>query len=293
MPEERSLKALLIVNADDYGRFACTSRGILDAARHGMVTAAGVLANADALEERLRWLDAAPELDVGIHLTLTSGRPLSGPMRARMARYGGGFPTKYAMLRAIASGAVSREEVLAEWRAQIERLSALGVRPNFINSHEHLHMFPPLYRLAASLADRYGIDHLRHVQPPFSLRALGAFAVRDLALAFLGARCAPFRRGAPMGFLGLEASGRLDRPGLEKALQGLKPGGVYELMCHPGYFDPNEIVDPQLRRYHDWEGELEALTAAGALDLLKRLSIRLIRFKDLRPLSDDASALNG
>jgi predicted glycoside hydrolase/deacetylase ChbG (UPF0249 family) len=41
-PEQR---AYLIVNADDYGIFRCVSKGILEAASHGIVTATGVFAN--------------------------------------------------------------------------------------------------------------------------------------------------------------------------------------------------------------------------------------------------------
>jgi hypothetical protein len=293
MPDNRPPTSYLIVNADDYGRFACTSHGIIDAAARGMVTATGILANVDALEERLHWLDSVPDLERGIHLTLTSGRPLTRPMRERWMRYGGMFPNKYEMLRSVCCGAVALEDVLVEWTAQIERLLALGVRLHFINSHEHLHMFPPLYRVSATLADRFGIDHLRHARPSLSLRAIRRFSVRDLALAVLGAYCSSYRRGPSIPFLGLEDSGRLDAHGLEKIIKGLKPGVVSELMCHPGYYDPTEIDDPRLRQYHAWERELEALTGGSVLKLCKRLSIQLVRFKDLRSLRENAPLSRG
>ena len=41
--------ACLIVNADDYGYFDCVSKGILESASRGIVTATGVFANRPAL----------------------------------------------------------------------------------------------------------------------------------------------------------------------------------------------------------------------------------------------------
>jgi hypothetical protein len=61
-------------------------------------------------------------------------------------------------------------------------------------------------------------------------------------------------------FLGMEASGKLDLPYLERSLSRLGAGEIYELMCHPGEFDAQEVTDARLLRYHDWQGELSALT---------------------------------
>ena len=47
----------LIINADDYGYFPCISKGILEAASSGAVTATGILANSPDLKAQLEWLD--------------------------------------------------------------------------------------------------------------------------------------------------------------------------------------------------------------------------------------------
>ncbi len=58
----------LIINADDYGYFPCVSRGIIEAAQAGALTATGILANHPDLSTQLDWLDSVPHLDVGVHL---------------------------------------------------------------------------------------------------------------------------------------------------------------------------------------------------------------------------------
>ena len=64
-------------------------------------------------------------------------------------------------------------------------------------------------------------------------------------------------------------------------LSRLAAGEVYELMCHPGEFDAQEVTDTRLRRYHDWEGELSTLTSPAARELLQRHGIRLVGYRHL------------
>ena len=153
--------ACLIVNADDYGYFRCVSKGILQAATHGIVTATGVFATAPQFAEHAAWLRDCEALDVGVHLNLTDGNPLTNDMRKALARWSGRFPAKFSVAMAIVSGAIGIDDVRLEWRAQIERCLEAGLRVSFLNSHEHLHMLPALFPVASALAGEYGIAHVR------------------------------------------------------------------------------------------------------------------------------------
>jgi len=53
------------------------------------------------------------------------------------------------------------------------------------------------------------------------------------------------------------------------------------LMCHPGEFDAQEVSDSRLVRYHDWQGELSALTSPAVRELLYRHGVRLIGYRHL------------
>src|SRR5947208_16982982 len=97
----------LIVNADDYGYFPCITRGILYAARLGVVTATGVLANSSGLDEQFQWLRPFPQLDCGVHLNLTSGLPLTSAMAGKLDRWQGQFPGVFAMARSIQLGRIA------------------------------------------------------------------------------------------------------------------------------------------------------------------------------------------
>ena len=52
-------------------------------------------------------------------------------------------------------------------------------------------------------------------------------------------------------------------------------------MCHPGDFDPQEVSDPRLLRYHDWQGELRTLTCPALRELLDRNGVRLVGYRHL------------
>ena len=217
-----SLGAYLIVNADDYGHFRCVSKGILKAATHGIVTATGVFANATHFTEHAAWLRDCDALDVGAHLNVTDGMPLTSELRRRLARWSGRFPGKFSMVGAILSRAVKTEDVRREWRAQIERCLDSGLRVSFLNSHEHMHMLPALFPVASELAKEYDIAHLRF---PTSGGAGGS---TDGSL-FRGVVMKAFetinrrRVDAPTAhFLGLETSGKVNLPYLARSLPRLR-----------------------------------------------------------------------
>jgi predicted glycoside hydrolase/deacetylase ChbG (UPF0249 family) len=67
----------LIVNADDYGRTPGVSRGIREAHRRGIVTSTTCMMNMPAVVDDIALaLEETPRLGLGVHLVLTSGRPL-------------------------------------------------------------------------------------------------------------------------------------------------------------------------------------------------------------------------
>jgi chitin disaccharide deacetylase len=271
----------LIVNADDFGYFRCVSRGILEAATRGVVTATGVLANSPDLEPLAAELRACTSLDAGVHLNLTTGAPLTQGMREKCARWGGSFPGKFQLVGAVLSGAVRAQDVEAEWQSQIERCLSAGLELTFLNSHEHIHMLPTLFGIATTLAARYRIPHLRFTSVERPARLAPAALLRSALVAGLQLACSRRARGASPRLLGLDPSGRLDMSYLQRTLPALRPGGFYELMCHPGRLDRREISDPRLLGYHDWEGELATLTGSALRELFARCGVSLVRYRDL------------
>jgi predicted glycoside hydrolase/deacetylase ChbG (UPF0249 family) len=274
--------AYLIVNADDYGYFHCVSRGILRSASHGIVRATGIFATGQHFDSHIARLHEYPMLDVGVHLNLTHGEPLTTDMRKKLHRHAGRFAGKLAAAISVLSKAIGPAEVTAEWRAQIERCLTKGLPIRFLNSHEHIHTLPHLFPVVRRLADEYGIAHVRLprtdlLRIPFTAGTLFRSGVLKI-LQSLNSREHNVRAAH---FLGLEQSGKLNFSYLEECVPRLQPGRIYELMCHPGHRDNSEVRDPALLRYHDWEGELSMLTSPQAKQLLANRNVQVIGYRDL------------
>jgi predicted glycoside hydrolase/deacetylase ChbG (UPF0249 family) len=283
----KSKPARLIVNADDYGYFGCVSAGIRRAARDGILTATGILANGRSLATEIQALLEETDLDLGVHLNLTHGGALTRAARNRLCGANGELPSKFRLAAMVTTGYVRLDVIRDEWRAQIERCLDTGARLRFLNAHEHVHMLPSLFRLAKSLGSEYAITHLRFTTAdPVPSTTVGA-RLRDAALA-ASARANRGRMnvGTPK-MLGLGVSGRLDQAFLERTLPELTGGEAYELMCHPGACSGAAETSPALARYHDWTLELETLTAPATTELLARNGVELIGYRQLDPVAAD------
>jgi predicted glycoside hydrolase/deacetylase ChbG (UPF0249 family) len=277
----------LVVNADDFGVSERVNAGIVRAHSEGIVTATSLMASGRAFAHAVRLLQSAPALDVGVHLTLVAEAPLL-KCGSSLTGSDGRFPAGAgALALRWWTGQVRRADVKAEWRAQIERVLENGVQVSHLDSHQHVHILPGLFELTRELAARYAIPFVR--VPVEKLRAGGAPSLHGIKRR-LGATLlwVLWRIGRIKGtarprcrslcFLGFYDGGRLDERRLRRLLARLRPGGTYELMCHPG-FTPEE---PEIRSWaYRHELEMNALTSVSIRSEIAARRIRLFRFKDL------------
>ena len=258
----------LIVNADDYCYSEGVSRGILETIRNGIVTATSVLANGSNFEKHISTLLDVECLDIGVHLTLTSGKPLTKKMRDLVSFNNCEFPkSKAKMAGAILSGKIKARDVYSEWKAQIQRCRQSGVAIKFLNSHEHLHCLPLLLKVVRHLMHEHNIPYLRNPTAEwFGFPNIGGLS-RNIILQFLYLLNYRYSDNFTPTLLGVNKSGKLDLGYFERRLPTLQKGKAYELMCHPGLPDLNDKIDAHLLAYHDWKGELDALSNEPLLNL--------------------------
>ncbi|WP_223146731.1 carbohydrate deacetylase [Methylomonas albis] len=267
----------LIVNSDDYGYYPSVSRGILELAADNKISATGILGNSPDLDHQLARLQEVPHLDVGVHLNLSHGRPLTAAMADKLAKHNGQFPSTYMMSLMILTGQVGVNDIRNEWRAQIEACRGRTIR--FLNSHEHIHMLPVLFALTLELAQDYRVEHIRLTNPEWLLPIELAGLVRNTVMQCLTMinRLRFNVRTFPL--LGIGQSGRLSLEYLASRFATLNPGWTYELMCHPGYFDATHITNRKLTSYHDWEGELRLLRSQEIQKLYQKYRIQLSHYE--------------
>jgi hopanoid biosynthesis associated protein HpnK len=274
----------LIVNADDLGLTPGVNRGILQAFQDGIVTSASLLVTGSAFEEAVALARQNPELDVGLHLALVEERAvLRRELLPTLVDETGRFPrTSGEFFRRAFLGRINWNEVEREIASQIAHFQKTGLRLSHLDSHQHLHVFPPVFRIVTRLTRGMNTVWIRNPagpwQKPPGVR-IGRWVKRlGLNLASLSARAL---HGPPLpqmhdGMYGFEVSGCLTRSALEQILPKI-PDGLYELICHPGEDDP----DTRMRYSHwgyRWAEELDALTAPETQVVVKEQGIALSSF---------------
>ena len=247
----------MLVTADDYGLTDATSQAIIRAHREGVVTATSVLAVAPGAMERMRWLEAVPDLAVGIHLALVGEDPpvLTADEIPTLVDARGRFPKSWrALLPRLATGSVDMDDVRREFDAQAE-MAAEGRPLLHMDTHQHVHLWPSIAGIVVELAQDYGIHRVR--VPRSVRRGIRGRVVARLA-GRLDRRLADGELGRTDRFRGLDEAGRWTATRLGRAVDDLAAGeGSVEINAHPGPADDDDRARYQWS--YRWGDELEAL----------------------------------
>jgi predicted glycoside hydrolase/deacetylase ChbG (UPF0249 family) len=239
--------------ADDYGIAPGVSTAIRDLVGRGRLNATSVMVAAPSFTraeaDELAALNAAgTRVAIGLHLTLT------GPLKPLTSRYApladGAFLPLGTTLRRAVQQRLEMPALAAELRAQFEVFaSAFGRPPDFVDGHQHVHLFPQVRHAV--------LDATSRMAPQAWVRQCGS----NLRLSR--------RLGDPKGllvdWLSREFRARAARHGIDtnpafagtytyradadfpkifpRFLEDLPAGGL--VMCHPGHVDAElERLDP-------------------------------------------------
>ena len=273
----------LIVNADDFGMTEAVNQGIVEAHDRGIVTSASLMATGDAFEHAVALATTRPRLAIGVHLTLTEQRPLTGSAAASLVGADGRFPPHLVQFAGQhVRGKVVLAQVRAELDAQIRRVRDAGLAVSHLDGHQHVHVLPGIAAIVAELAAAHGIRSVRYPAERVRAYMLGNLgnARRLTEQVVLGAVCAlsPLRAlRRSDSFVGFYFGGRLDEDNLATVLGRLPVRGTVELMCHPGG-DDSRAAEGYWQ--YSWAAERAALTSPRIRELLAARGVELVSHRD-------------
>lgn len=332
------LSRSLVLHADDFGMNEAVNRGILLGFSHGLLTSTAILTNApgcataiaqwqdllsrftqrtlSSRESRERLADSRAPFDLGVHLNLTQGRPLTADRYpALLLDDEGRFPGVFGLARRLLiSGRKFRPAIERELTAQIEVLLDHGLAPTHLNAHQYIDLFPVLAAILPELLRRYAI---RVVRVPWErgltrttlLRGLEPvnWSLGQIKRLFAFHHLVEMRRHGvahPAGYFGTSHAGRIDLGLMQRFVASANPG-LTEIGLHPGCFGPSCIVPDCVERgsamtddpasatadssddgWYDplaeqRSRELWLLTSPGLVELLEAEHIRLGRLSEL------------
>ncbi|PIS47309.1 MAG: hypothetical protein COT17_04140 [Elusimicrobia bacterium CG08_land_8_20_14_0_20_51_18] len=251
----------IIVTADDFGLCESVNSGILDCCAAGAVSGVSVMPSGGAFREGMAKLSAFPDIGIGVHLCLNDETPASRPEDIpSLIGADGKFPSRRETFFRLLAGKLAPAEVYREWRAQIEAVLSLGFRPDQLDSHNHVHLFPGLFRIAEHLAEEFGIDALRFPTAPAAFA--GGFGPVPAAKFLLAALLSGKKE--ELGLRKIRTADRVFGAGgltlerLRSFAAAAPAGKVSEIIAHPGRDKPGAYEKYSGWRA-DWEGERNAL----------------------------------
>lgn len=279
----------LVIHVDDIGMCHGTNTAFAESATLRAVTAGSVMVPCPWSSEALELAASRPDLDVGVHLTLTSEHRYYrwGPV-SRPTRLSGLVDHSGAMWRSVVDlrGNADPDAVVEEWRTQIDRALATGVDVTHLDTHMGS-------ALAPEWAERYVALGVEYELPVLITSTVAGYGIarhlpdvtdEDLTPAIAAARDA----GMPVFDRVVESD--FSRPAgvpldLEAQLRSVVSGGGLALMalhpCHPGEIEAIDPARPHVRTDEadalstpEWRATLETLVTDGVIELVGMRQLR-------------------
>ena len=259
----------LIVTADDCGVTEAVNRETFALHQRGYVSAASVMTNFPAYQHALELFRASPSLDIGVHLNLTDGAPVTrfGPPHSHLLRDDRRFRDKFSLyLRGLFFNKEAIRWIRNELDLQMRRCQDAGVTPRHITTHHHFHTLPILREIAHELAAVYQVEWVRGhnfratlTPKPFLLRKQS--------------RSPRYSFDLPDYMAGVQAWMR--RPPEELAQTVARLSGTVEIVVHPA---PRQDPDfPAEMEYGPAPRQSEVQYLLRVIDRLRDLGVGMRR----------------
>lgn len=284
--EEVPVLRYIIINADDFGRYAEINRAVEEGLVHGCLRSATVMPGGAAFAGAIDIARRHEELGLGVHFTLVDGHPILPPeeIPSLVGSEGDFLPDHTALLKRYLKGGVNLEEVRRELAAQLQKIEATGIPISHVDSHQHMHTLPGIIDIVLDLAARAGIRAVRTPRTPLFAGAFGGLGqlVGRLGLSTLArlAACKAHRRGllTPDNFAGIVAGEAVSEGELLHLIAHL-PQGTTEVMMHPGM--KNDVLQEDSGWQHDFEAELAAILSPRVGEALRKAEVEPVNFRHL------------
>ncbi len=308
----------VVLHADDFGMNVAVNQGILLAFREGLLTSTSLLANAPASkaaclewpkliaefavgnpssrETRKRLNDSALPFDLGIHVNLTQGRPLTGDhYPPQLLDSDGNFPgigSLFSRIKRVKYSAL--QSVEKELQTQVEMMCDCGFVPTHLNGHQYIELIPQVAAFVPTILRRYSISVIRVAFEPNLTRnvllkgrpmAWGLGLVKRHYASAFRHQMQREKFAFPNRFFGTSHAGKIDFDTVDrflglKFLEGCTEIGVHPAMAYSN--DANTFRDPWFDPLAELRvKEFQFLCSSKLSDLLAVRNISLGRLQSL------------
>lgn len=242
----------VIVNGDDFGYSVGQNLGILECFKNGIMTSTSLMTNMPGFEHAIKLMRENDDLNVGIHLVMTVGSPLSEGLKT-IVNKDGIFDRDISKIE---NGDIN--EIRKEYRAQINKFLSTGFTPTHIDFHYAV--TDEQYEAAIEIAKELNIP----------MRAMDKTWEERLTICNL-----KYSKNFIQDFYNEGVS--IDN--LINIFEKYKHLDFIELMSHPAYVDATILTHSSYNIKRAFE--VEVLTSKEIKEYVKNNNIELISYKDL------------
>ena len=277
-PDDR----VLILHIDDMGFCHAANAASLACLTEGSATCASILVNGPWFQEAVQMAKANPQLDLGVHLTLTAEYPTYRWPALSSRDPETGLLDADGYLWATREDAVRKVSVAAaegEMRAQIDGALAAGIDVTHIDTHMGSVVHPKFLGSYLRLAHEYGVPAFLPRITRDRLQALGEGDMADEFLQVLA--MVDTDQGPTLDDIIIETlvpkTSKHDF--YRDLIKGVQPG-LTHLLFHPAVAgaELEAIADTHASRHADYEAFLDR----SLRDFAESLGIHLVGYRDLK-----------
>jgi len=277
---------VLMVHADDIGMSHSVNVASIEALKKGLVTSGSIMVPCPWFPEIAEYFRQHPELDLGLHLTLTSEwkslrwRPVASTDKVRGLLDPDGYMWRSEVQTAMKA---TPAEVEIELRAQIDKALAAGLKPTHLDTHMGtLYTRRDFFDVYTRLGREYGIPVMAMRPTPEALAYAKKSGIPIGPEAFSQLEADGF---VLLDYLNTGVAGRNfaeRKEAYKQFLRNLKPG-VTMLIVHLG------MDDPELKAATgSWEArhaDYRSFTDPEIGALISELGIRLTTWREMGRLA--------
>jgi predicted glycoside hydrolase/deacetylase ChbG (UPF0249 family) len=279
----RSGRKLLMVHADDAGMCHSVNLATTEALLAGAVQSASIMVPCPWFSEFADFAKQHPDLDLGLHLTLTSEwryyrwRPVADPVKVKGLLDPDGY--LYRDVRAVATHATPAE-VETELRAQIDRARQFGIQFTHVDSHMGtLFARPEYFEVYTKVAREAKVVCMMPRPTPEAAKELSQYPITPEMLTAKESAGFVLLDRLVTGVPGSTVDER--RQSYRDFLRNLKPG-VTKLIVHLAKDDPEirAVTNAWQQRWADFQ----FWTSPEAKALRAELQIETVTYRELDKL---------
>ena len=160
----------LIINADDFGLTKDISDAIIYVFKIGNLSSTTLMTNMPSSSYAIKLAKENPKLGVGLHFNISEGKSSLGVSSLTNSK--GFFLDKISLNMKILFNKVNMNDIKDELNIQYDYLTNAGISPTHLDSHQHIHMNPKVFKIVANFAKEKDIK-IRITFPDFIKRING------------------------------------------------------------------------------------------------------------------------